>query len=170
MLLLCQKITHLEVKGYLTILMLKCPDLSYAKYQKVSWLQLALSGCFRGICLHTYIYCMIIHFLCPPLCCLFLLFDYLTFRLPRSSQQLVFKGRYPSALEKSFISFIQELVLSLDLNQPQNLLWGQQKHQLHHRLQHLQQVPQQNRPVALLLSQLAEQHQVETFKTMFTIF
>ena len=48
---------------------------------------------------------MIIHFLCPPLCCLFLLFDYLTFRLPRSSQQLVSKGRYPSALEKSYFFF-----------------------------------------------------------------
>ena len=127
-------------------------------------------GLFQRYCLRTYIYFMIIHFLCPPLCCLFLLFDYLTFRLPRSSQQLVSKGRYPSALEKSYFFFIQGLVLSLDLNQPQNLLWGQQKHQLHHRLQHLQQVPQQNRPVALLLSQLAEQRQVETFKTMFTIF
>ena len=113
-----------------------------------------LTAYCRGICLRTYIYFMIIHFLCPPLCCLFLLFDYLTFRLPRSSQQLVSKGRYPSALEKSYFFFIQELVLSLDLNQPQNLLWGQQKHQLHHRLQHLQQVP----------------HQVETFKTMFAIF
>ena len=48
---------------------------------------------------------MIIHFLCPPLCCLFLLFDYLTFRLPRSSQQLVSKDRYPSALEKSYFFY-----------------------------------------------------------------